>query len=110
MKVQRGRKIRDRPRLCRRWSCAHEFSNRRPASIPEGGSEQTLVAIFKVAEAEKRVKEILHEREYAVQIERHAELAEALGLPSISVGFGYRYLERGELPIDLQRDDLTHIA
>ena len=74
MKVQRGRRIRDRPRLCRRLSCAHEFSNRRPkASIPEGGSEQTLIAIFKVAEAEKRVKEILHEREYAVQIERHAE-------------------------------------
>ena len=78
-------------------------------SIPEGGSEQALVAIFKVVEAEKQVKEILHEREYAVQIERHAALAEILGLPRISVGFGYRYLERGELPTDLLRDDLTHI-
>lgn len=73
-------------------------------SPPSGGNARALVTTFQVPGQEDLVKAILHERDYAVQIERHAELARALRLPRISVGFGYRYIERGEFPPDMQAD------
>jgi hypothetical protein len=33
-----------------------------------------------------------------------------LKLPLISFGFGYKYLDRGEFPIDLQQEDLVHVG
>jgi hypothetical protein len=39
---------------------------------------------------------------YAFAIERHAALVDALQLSDFAVGFGYRYVERGELPPSLQ--------
>jgi len=38
--------------------------------------------------------------------DRHGDLCRALGLPAFAVGFGYRYLDRGELAPGLERTAL----
>src|SRR6266850_348325 len=43
---------------------------------------------------------------YLIEVLRHGDLAEALGIPSGSVGFGYEYVNRGETPPDMSRDTL----
>jgi len=43
-------------------------------------------------------KSSLDEDGFAFAVERHAELVRLLGLPEYSVGFGYAYISRGELP------------
>jgi hypothetical protein len=43
---------------------------------------------------------------YVVEIERHIDLAKALGLPSASVGLGYTYVARGELAEGMQAENL----
>jgi hypothetical protein len=43
---------------------------------------------------------------YVVEVLRHGDLAEALGIPSGSVGFGYEYVNRGETPPDMKREAL----
>jgi hypothetical protein len=39
---------------------------------------------------------------YVLEIQRHQDLANLLALPEASVGLGYRYISRGELPPNLQ--------
>jgi hypothetical protein len=77
-------------------------------SLPAGGNGGLVAETLDVPESARRVHRILHEEEFALQIERHEELARTLGLPEISVGFGYRYLERGEFPSDLTQENLIH--
>jgi len=43
---------------------------------------------------------------YVVEVLRHADLAEALGMPLASVGLGYEYVNRGETPEGLSRGKL----
>jgi hypothetical protein len=43
------------------------------------------------------------------EVYRHAWLAGLLGLPPWSVGAGYRYLERGEVPSPLRPEDLIRV-
>jgi hypothetical protein len=43
------------------------------------------------------------------EVARHGGLARLLGLPSWSVGTGYRYLAQGELPPGLTVADLIHV-
>ncbi len=43
---------------------------------------------------------------YTFAVDRHADLAEALGLPECSVGYGFNYLYRNEIPSGLTDDDL----
>ena len=45
-------------------------------------------------------------RAYLIEVLRHRDLAEALGIPVASVGFGYEYIHRGETPEGLSRGDL----
>jgi hypothetical protein len=43
---------------------------------------------------------------YIVEVLRHGDLAEALGIPQATIGLGYEYINRGESPAGLSRDDL----
>src|SRR5204863_8744900 len=43
---------------------------------------------------------------YLIEVLRHGDLAEALGLPWASVGLGYEYVSRGETPPDMKRQTL----
>lgn len=43
---------------------------------------------------------------YLAEVLRHGDLAETLDIPRGSVGFGYKYVERGETPDGLDRESL----
>jgi hypothetical protein len=80
------------------------------ASGPEGGDSFAISQSLRIPETQSVVENILRNREYVFAGERHRDLAVALKLPSASVGFGFTYLDRGELPNDFQGSDLLRIA
>jgi|SRR6266566_3973991 len=47
---------------------------------------------------------------YLIEVLRHGDLAEALGLPWASVGLGYEYVNRGETPPDMKRETLRRTS
>jgi hypothetical protein len=47
---------------------------------------------------------------YVVEVQRHADLAKLLGLPLGSVGLGYKYVSRGELPDGLDPSSLLRTS
>lgn len=78
---------------------------------PEGGDTEKLCAAFGVKRT-KRVEKILRKAAfdgdaYAFAVERHGDLAEALGLPSFSVGMGYRSVATGELSDEVPEGELV---
>jgi hypothetical protein len=75
---------------------------------PSGGDATKVAEVFDV-EDELAIERVLR-GEYAFAVHRHQALAEALNLPSCSVGFGYKYLEDGELPEGLAEADLLRIG
>lgn len=77
-------------------------------SEPTGGNAANLAVVFD-AEDQLAIERVLR-GEYAFAVHRHQALAEALKLPECSVGFGYKYLDEGELPEGLTEDDLIRIG
>ncbi len=80
-------------------------------SPPAGGDAQKLCVVFAV-DAVAKVEGILRKSAFAddgytFEVERHADLAGALGIPSFGVGMGFRYISSGELPEGLAEDDLV---
>ena len=96
----------DKGRLTDEYNSAPDYFEG-GTSPPSGGDARKLCAAFGRAGAEKQVESVLKKRDYAVAMERHAELFAALGLPAFAVGCGYTYLEEGELPEGLSEDDLV---
>ncbi|MFC1853639.1 hypothetical protein ACFL27_25940 [candidate division CSSED10-310 bacterium] len=47
---------------------------------------------------------------FIFQVTRHDRLARALGIPAESVGFGYHYINKGELPAGIEKDEVIHIT
>lgn len=43
---------------------------------------------------------------YLFEVHRHGDLTKVLGMPPGAVGFGYKYVNRGETPPDIHRDAL----
>lgn len=79
-------------------------------SPPAGGDAQTLCRAFGV-DSVMDVDRILHtstfdDDGYAFAVERHADLARALGIPEFVAGGGFRYASEGELPDGLDEADL----
>src|SRR5687767_6406475 len=69
---------------------------------PEG-NPQVLCEVFRVEHRVKSVERVLRRpthptKGYALAINRHGELARALGLPLFAAGSGYGGIELGELP------------
>jgi hypothetical protein len=77
---------------------------------PEGGAARALAAAFDAHARAGVVERILHEGEYALETERHAELVAALGLPEAAVGTGYHYITEGELPPGLAAEQLRAVG
>lgn len=75
---------------------------------PTGGNATKLAEAFDVQD-ELAIERVLR-GEYAFAVHRHQALAEALHLPECSVGFGYKYLDEGELPQGLTEHDLLRIG
>jgi hypothetical protein len=87
--------------------------------IPEVA--EVLCRIFQTPEKDEQVRRILRRPHgflgllstfsririaYVVEVLRHSDLAEALGIPLASVGLGYEYVNRGETPEGLSRGKL----
>ena len=82
-------------------------------SDPVGGDAKKLCSAFgasDVMEVEKILrKSSFNDDGYTFAVDRHADLARALGIPSFGVGTGYQYVVSGELPDGLEGDDLTRV-
>ena len=64
---------------------------------PSGGSAALLAEAFGASDA-GRVEAILRNSEYVFAMERHRDLAAALGIPEFAVGVGYTYASAGDPP------------
>ena len=73
---------------------------------PVGGDAVRLCTVFDAGDPVK-VEAILRSTEYVFARERHAALAEALGLPLCSVGFGYNYASADDAN-DIAEADFRH--
>ena len=82
---------------------------------------EVLCRIFEVPEKNQQVRKILRRPHgilgllslllkvriaYVVEVLRHGDLAETLGIPMASVGLGYEYINRGETPEGLSHGNL----
>lgn len=83
-------------------------------SAPKGGDAQKLCSAFGVATFAE-VDSILRrssfdEGGYTFAVERHTDLACALGIPSFGVGAGFRNVSDGELPEGLDEDGIVRVG
>jgi hypothetical protein len=83
-------------------------------SAPAGGDAQKLCSAFggnDVAKVESVLrKSSFDEGGYTFAVERHTDLAVALGIPLFGVGAGFRYVADRELPEGLAEDDLVRVT
>ena len=83
------------------------FDPKAKPSDPKGGDARVLCAAFASTNADQ-VESVLRKSSftdngYAFAIERHADLAGALGLPRCVAGGGFQYITEGEIPEGLMR-------
>ena len=94
-------------------SAPHYFGDE-PLSADEINAKLTdpqhLCTALGVPDAIDAVRRILGRKDYLSETDRHAALVEALQLPLWSVGFGFRHIERGELPSGLKLSDLRRVG
>ncbi len=84
------------------WSSTAEPSG------PKGGDAVPLCTAFGCSEV-TRVESILRAptETYVFAEARHADLVEALKLPPLALGYGFRDILRGNLPKGLSSEDIT---
>lgn len=82
--------------------------------VPRGGDAGKLCRAFgssNVSEVESVLRKPSEGKDsYAFAVDRHADLARALGIPAFGVGAGYSYIADGELPDDLRPEDLVKVT
>jgi uncharacterized protein (DUF433 family) len=79
-------------------------------SGPAGGDAQKLCTAFgssAVAEVERILRD---EGSYTFAVERHTDLARALGITLFGVGAGFRCVSDGELPEGLEEADIVRVG
>lgn len=78
-----------------------------------GGNPEFLIQHFNTDVSSEEISEILHcsghDCGFTLAADRHLGLAELLGLPLCSVGYGFCDLDSGEYPEDLNEDDLLRV-
>ena len=74
----------------------------------DGDAEKLCASLGSPAGA-AAVDEILR-GDYVFAVEQHEQLANALGLPSCSVGFGYGYVADGELEDEMDPSELIYVG
>ncbi len=73
---------------------------------PSGGNAQLLIKTMAPSAVVESVDQVLRNTEYVLAYDRHSELLAALGTPPFAT-FGYKYINKGELPAGLNKVDLT---
>jgi hypothetical protein len=74
---------------------------------PKGGDAVLLAKTLAPQASHELIERVLRNTDYVFAVERHAALLSTLGMPSFAESMGYRYIDRGELPKDLTKADLT---
>jgi hypothetical protein len=99
-------------RLVDEYTSAPGYFSGEATDAPDGGDAAALCEAFEAEAAAERVERILRREQdiagYFGASERHAELAEALGMPTALVTTGYRYLTHGETPEGFLPQDFVH--
>jgi len=83
-----------------------EMQDEAPPQGPSGGDAGQLCKAFRRDDNISQVHEILHGKRHVFALEQHEALVKALGLPGVSVGSGFEYINRGESPNGLEVGDL----
>lgn len=83
------------------------FGEGDPEAAPSGGDAARLASVFGVTDS-VRIEAALRNPDYVFAMERHRDLAAALGLPEFSVGLGYTYVEADDFPLGITQDVYTH--
>jgi len=92
-------------------SCPGYFSGDEDRMEPEGGDAKTMSHLLSDGTNEKEIDKILRSSgdgdvDFVFAIDRHQALAKAVGLPSHSIGYGFRYISEGEMPAGIQPEDI----
>jgi hypothetical protein len=89
------------------------FEETEELPAPTGGDAQKLCRAFGAGDpAAIEVilrKSAFEEEGYVFAFERHSDLVKALGIPSFGVAAGYGYISSGNLPEDLEEEDLIRV-
>jgi hypothetical protein len=110
-------------RTSRYASSLEEFEDRSEFSSPSEFAS-ALCREFGKPEHANRVRAILRRHRgllglltlinirlaYVAEIQRHQDLAALLGMPIASIGLGYQYVSRGELPVGMDSDTLLRTS
>jgi hypothetical protein len=89
------------------------FKGLEEPTAPAGGVAARLTSLFGGdAEVVERILRAgsVDDEGYVFALDRHADLVEELGLPACAVGYGYTYMEEGELPEELDEDQLRKVG
>lgn len=82
-------------------------------SPPSGGDARRLVTLLGTSASSPDVERILRtpsgDDAFVFATVRHRDLVQALGLPTSSVGTGFTYLEKGEVPDGLDMATLQRV-
>lgn len=86
-------------RIVDRYDSYPGLFKRKAGDVPVGGDARRLCAAFGVPRQESAIAAVLRQahREFVVEIERHEQLLQLLGLPTDFPLLGYEYVDRGEL-------------
>ena len=92
-------------------SCPGYFSGDEDRMEPEGGDAKTMSNLIGNGSNEKDIEKALRssgdgDDDFVFAIDRHKALAEAVGLPPHSIGYGFRYISEGEIPAGIQPEDI----
>jgi hypothetical protein len=84
-------------------------------SGPKGGNAGALARLLGNSSIAAEAENILRNSSfddggYVFAIERHQALADCLGLPSFTVGFGYNYVSGGEIPHEFEESDFLEVG
>jgi hypothetical protein len=89
-------------------------SDDRTDSTPEKAVAVALCHAFGAKDSDRVISILSPSGEgsepYVFETDRHRDLVEALGLSSAAVGFGFTYIEQGELPVNLQASEFIAIG
>ena len=94
-------------------SCPSYFEASEEPSGPAGGNAEKLCSAFGSSNVEL-VSSVLRKSSFeegghVFAVERHAALAQALGIPEFGVGAGFNYVEGGEIPEGLDAEELVRV-
>jgi nucleoid-associated protein EbfC len=88
-------------------SCPGHFSGEEGPSV--GGNAEVLCVVYSIPEEVDALNDVLR-KEFVFEINRHDALIAKLELPICTAGGGFDYLKEGDLPEELDINDLVETA